>query len=398
MDQYLSSKFIRVCLPLVLLSVVVNGKTRNGVVFNVKDFGAVANGLTNDTEAFDAAWKEACAVKGNATLRIPEGTYMVGPIMFEGPCNGFMEVQLKGLLLAPTNLSVFYPEYSRNWIEFRHLNNLLVHGGGILDGQGYSAWPSHHLLQLPYSLGFNKVINGAIRGISLVNSKNLHMEIFACQNFSVKSLTISAPQHSPNTDGIHIGRSTNITVKDTIIGDGDDCIAILQGSTSVIISNVMCGPGHGISVGSLGGRPREGDVVGLTVKNCTFTGTDNGLRIKTWQSSPSRSFVSDVLFQNILMRNVSNPIIIDQHYCPHGNCNPSTPSKVKISRVQFDNIAGTYRNPVAVKLVCSEDYPCSDVGLGDIDLEYIGDSKPEPNSCVNVQGYSNGNVKPASCI
>lgn len=67
------------------------------------------------------------------------------------------------------------------------------------------------------------------------------------------------------------------------------------------------------SVGSLGKLPKELDVQGVIVKNCTLQGTTNGLRIKTYPASdPSRA--SGMLFQDIIMGNVENPIIIDQSY------------------------------------------------------------------------------------
>lgn len=58
----------------------------------------------------------------------------------------------------------------------------------------------------------------------------------------------------------------------------------------------------------------------MTVKSVTFTGTENGVRIKTW-ARPTKGFVKDVLFQHIQMVDVQNPVIIDQNYCPgEKNC------------------------------------------------------------------------------
>lgn len=71
---------------------------------------------------------------------------------------------------------------------------------------------------------------------------------------------------------------------------------------------------HDVSVGSLGKYRHEEDVRGIVVKNCTLSGTDNGVRIKTWPGSDSSS-ASGMLFQDIIMNNVKNPIIIDQRYC-----------------------------------------------------------------------------------
>ena len=73
-------------------------------------------------------------------------------------------------------------------------------------------------------------------------------------------------------------------------------------------------------MGSLGKYPNEEDVRGITVKNCTLIGTENGIRIKSWPGSPP-SAASGMFFQNIDMENVKNPIIIDQEYCPNSHCN-----------------------------------------------------------------------------
>lgn len=61
----------------------------------------------------------------------------------------------------------------------------------------------------------------------------------------------------------------------------------------------------------------EGPVKNITLKSAVFTGSDNGLRIKTY-ARPNDGSVSGVLFEDIVMRNVKNPIIIDQNYCDGG--------------------------------------------------------------------------------
>lgn len=144
-------------------------------------------------------------------------------------------------------------------------------------------------------------------------------------------MRIEAPEDSPNTDGIHIGRSSGVIIHDALIGTGDDCISIGHGNTDILISNIWCGPGHGISVGSLGKYPNEGDVRGLVVRDSFITNTMNGVRIKTWQDSPSFSSVTNITFENIRMKNVKNPIFIDQTYCPHNLCNDDSVRKTLLS-------------------------------------------------------------------
>ena len=72
---------------------------------------------------------------------------------------------------------------------------------------------------------------------------------------------------------------------------------------------------------------REPGVQNVTVKTVTFTGAQNGARIKTW-GRPSNGFVRGVLFQHIDMVNVKNPILIDQNYCPN---NKGCPGQVHIT-------------------------------------------------------------------
>ena len=69
------------------------------------------------------------------------------------------------------------------------------------------------------------------------------------------------------------------------------------------------------SVGSLGGEAQEAGVQNITVRAVEFTGTQNGLRIKTW-AKPSNGFVKGVTFEHAVMKNVQNPIVVDQNYCP----------------------------------------------------------------------------------
>ncbi|XP_058111789.1 exopolygalacturonase-like [Magnolia sinica] len=368
-------------------------------VFNVKDFGAIADGKTDSSKALLDAWKEACAWDGIGRVLIPKGTFLVGPVVFKGPCKSTIAFQVAGVVKAP-GLEKFE---SDSWIEFQYVNGLMVTGGGTFDGQGALAWPHNQCPKmkkcklLPTSLRFMFVTDATIRGISSVNSKLFHMNIVGCKNIKLQAINISAPGDSPNTDGIHIGDSSGVKISRSVIGTGDDCISIGPGNSNVSISNIFCGPGHGISIGSLGKYPNEGNVVGVNVRNCTITGTTNGLRIKTWQDSSILS-ASNFIFEDIVMNNVYNPIIIDQEYCPYASCTQLTPSRVKINDVSFTNIRGSSASQVAVNLLCSKSMPCQNMQLNNINLVYNGYGGPATSSCSNIKGTSSGPQSPQSCL
>jgi len=370
-------------------------------IFNVRSFGAKSDGMTDNTQAFMKAWVAACHWRGKARLVIPSGTFLVGQVIFQGPCNNPSPiiVQMTGTVKAVTDMSEFP---SPEWFTFERLNGFILIGGGTFDGQGATAWKYNNCHKnadcqlLPTNIKFNSITNGKVRRINSINSKSFHIALNNCENFGFRAININAPQESPNTDGIHISRSTEVTISNAVIGTGDDCISIGQGSTNVTISGVTCGPGHGISVGSLGKYPDEKDVKGIIVRNCTLLNTDNGVRIKTWPGSPP-SQASSFLFEDIVMNNVKNPIIIDQQYCPASSCNKK-PSQVKVSDVHFRNIRGTSTSQVAVNIMCSQSVPCQNVQLFNINLKYNGNKLnglPAIAACSNAKlGFSGIQIPP----
>ncbi|KAL4348069.1 hypothetical protein GQ457_17G011360 [Hibiscus cannabinus] len=115
---------------------------------------------------------------------------------------------------------------------------------------------------------------------------------------------------SPNTDGIHIGRSDGVNIIDADIRTGDDCISIGDGTKHLDVKGVTCGPGHGISIGSLGKFENEEPLEGITISKCTMSDTTNGIRIKSWASEFTGT-ASNIHFKDITVKNVSCPVIID---------------------------------------------------------------------------------------
>nr|GMC90143.1 polygalacturonase-like [Ipomoea batatas] len=245
-------------------------------------------------------------------------------------------------------------------------------------------------------MAFYNSNNVVISGLSSVNSQMFHILIDGCHNAKLQGVKISAPGNSPNTDGIHLQSSTAVTILNSHIGTGDDCISIGPGNSNLWIENIACGPGHGISIGSLGWEMEEAGVQNVTVKTATFTGTQNGLRIKTW-ARPSNGFVRNVVYQHAVMSGVQNPIIIDQNYCPDDKNCPQQSSGVKISGVTYEDVHGTSATEVAVKLECSMTEPCSKITLDHVNLTFK-DEKAEA-SCANAGGTTFGLVLPLiSCF
>ncbi|XP_022157387.1 exopolygalacturonase-like [Momordica charantia] len=382
-------------LSVVLLFVSTTKAQSSDGIFDVTKFGAMPN--ADISKALMSAWKEACASPIQSKVIIPKVAYKLGTIDLTGPCKSPIEVQLQGTIQAPIDLT------GEGWVQFKYIDHFTLSGGGTFDGQGKAAWEKNDCDKnpkcdrLPMSLRFSFITNSIVSDITSKDSKNFHVQILGCNNLTFQHVNVNAPGDSINTDGIHIGRSTGINILSTNIGTGDDCISLGDGSKQVTITNVTCGPGHGISVGSLGRYTAEEPVEGIRATNCTIMNTSNGVRIKTWPASPTAGTASDMHFEDMIMVNVSNPILIDQEYCPYNQCNKKSPSKVKISKVSFKNVRGSSANALAVKLVCSAEVPCEDVEVADIDLTYNGNEGPISSQCKNVKPIISGKQNPRAC-
>jgi len=177
------------------------------------------------------------------------------------------------------------------------------------------------------------ITNGRIENLHSFDSKGGHFIVFGSTNMTFTNLSLISPANNRNTDGIKISHTNGINITSVTIATGDDCVAMISGTKNVRITDVFCGPGHGISVGSLGGgNPLELPVEDIVVMNCTFNGSSNGVQIKTWPfplKTPLK--VSNFTYEDIIMINVQNPIFINQQYCPEHNCDMSVRSYVTFS-------------------------------------------------------------------
>lgn len=388
----------RSILPAAL-ALLFFASTARSLDFDVTKYGANGGAGSDITQALVSAWKEACAATNASKIVVPAGKHVLMEVLLEGPCKSSIEVQVDGTLQAPADPAQIKTD---GWVTFQNVDQFTLSGSGTFDGQGKTAWTKNECTKkkdcapLPTNLRFNFVTNAIVKDITSLDSKYFHVNVLGGKNFTLQHVTITAPGDSPNTDGIHIGRSNGVTIIDTSIKTGDDCVSLGDGSQQINITGVTCGPGHGISVGSLGKYQTEEPVAGIYVKNCTITGTMNGVRIKTWPASPVGSAM-DMHFEDITLDNVGTPVLIDQEYCPWNQCTAQVPSKIKISKVSFRRIRGTSSTQVAVKLACSRGYPCDQVEVSDIDIAYNGAEGPATSTCSNVKPMISGKQNPAIC-
>jgi polygalacturonase len=192
-------------------------------------------------------------------------------------------------------------------------------GGAMLVGQRDSWWDLAQVAKVrdlrqncPRLLVVRRSNGFVLYQVTLRNAPNFHVSVEETDGFTAWSVRIDTPATARNTDGIDPSSSTNVTIAHSFIRDGDDDVAIKAGdngpSTHMSVVDDHFYSGHGMSIGS----ETNGGVSDVLVKDISIDGADNGIRIK---SDASRGgLVQRVVYEDVCMRGVKNPIVLTPHY------------------------------------------------------------------------------------
>jgi hypothetical protein len=200
-----------------------------------------------------------------------------------------------------------------------------ITGSGTIDGSGEMFWlwsdkaarrypPGRTVVRRPHLIVFNGIKRLHVDGVTLTNSPMYHL-VPSGEDITVENLRIVAPSDSPNTDAIDPA-GHRIVIRNCEIDNGDDNVALHAGSSDMLVENLTCLHGHGISIGS----GTRGGLSHVVVRHCTFDGTDNGLRIKSYRGGGGE--VHDINYYDLTMKNVRRPFDINMRY--NGNAGLAT--------------------------------------------------------------------------
>ncbi|CAI5524438.1 unnamed protein product [Closterium sp. Naga37s-1] len=214
-----------------------------------------------------------------------------------------------------------------------------------------------------------------------------HMNIKDLAGAWIHDISTSTPYNSPNTDSLHLTRTTDVLVEDysshggeLVSHGGDDNVSIVGGCRNITIRNVVATAGHGISIGSLGMDGTLACVSDIRVQNVQLAALSNGLRIKTYQGG--QGAVWNILYENVTMQDVKYPIIIDQYYCDTATACLIQQSAVAIFNITYRNVQGTTNGTRGITLNCSASVPCQQIRLDNINID---SSYPDDHSKAVLQ-------------
>jgi polygalacturonase len=195
-------------------------------------------------------------------------------------------------------------------------------GGATLIGQHVTWWDLAHTAKVtdqqqscPRLVIARQSDGFTLYRITLRNSPNFHVTVERTDGFTAWGVKIRTPKTARNTDGIDPSSSTNVTIAHCSIATGDDNVAIKAGSngpaTHMTIEHNHFYSGHGMSIGS----ESNGGASAIRVSDLTIDGADNGIRIKSDRSRGG--LVRDVVYENVCLRDVKNPILLTTTYTLH---------------------------------------------------------------------------------
>ena len=327
---------------------------------NVRDFGAVGDGVHDDTQAIQSAIN--CLPK-NGRLYFPKGTYFTAPLCLKSHIT--LDIPEGAKILATPDKSRFpvipgkildmengeevhFGTWEGNAVSMhqavifaQHAEDISIVGRGIIDGNAPEAgwWidVKSHPHGRPRLMFFNRCDGVSVHGIHARNSASWQMHPYFSRNISFLDMFISAPKDSPNTDAIDPEACDVVNIIGCRFSVGDDCVAIKSGKIEIgskfkqpanlhTIRNCLMEFGHGaVTLGS----EMAGGVTNLTVNRCVFRETDRGLRIKTRRGRGKDAIIDGVVFENIRMEGVLTPIVINMWY---NCCDPDRNSEYVWSR------------------------------------------------------------------
>ena len=335
-------------------------------MFDVRAFGATGDGKTSDTASIQKAL-DACGTNGG-TVRFPAGTYLSGPLVLRTKSVVWLQ---KDARLKATDEPKDYLPAEVSWQDIldgkskgpftpfiggKDLQDVTIRGEGLIDGSGAKWWVpaeearrkvSGYTLPRPNLIVLTRVTNLVVRDVTLQNSPKFHLVPTECEDVVISNVTVLAPAGAANTDAIDPTISRRVLITKCLIDVGDDNIAIKSGKKvsgrefaceDITVTDCVFKNGHGMSIGS----ETVGGVRNVTVRNCRFEGTENGIRIKSPRGRGGT--VENLVCERITMDKVDPAILITAYYpkIPKEDAaQPMTPATPIFRNIRISDLTAT---------------------------------------------------------
>ena len=323
---------------------------------SLKDFGAIGDGITLNTQAFEKALK-ALDKKGGGRLVVPEGIYLTGPLTLKY-CTDLHLERGAVILLSPDKRDHLKDGKVRPGISASKRHDVSISGEGVIDGNGAwwrpvkrskvsdvewkaylkmggtvtedgSLWYPFGLKNYPdiaadartqermrtHLIRFTDCERVTVTGVTIQNSPKFHLVPSRCKDVTIEGVTVRCPWNAQNGDGIDLMNCCNVLVSHCTVDVGDDGICLKAGAgengrrdgpcKNIVIEYNTVYHAHG---GFVIGSEFSGGMEDIIVRHNSFLGTDTGLRFK---SAPERGGLTrNIRISDIHMADIKDQAVV----------------------------------------------------------------------------------------
>ena len=385
--------------------------------YNVGALGGVGDGVSDDGPVLAEAARR-CAADGGGTIVVPRGTWLTGSVRLPGRTT--LRIEAGATVLGsrdPARYPVADQPWEGRWIQApapllwaADAEDVAIVGDGTIDGQGEDWWAAvraRRLTARPRLVAFLSCRRVRIEGVRLTRSPSWTVHPWRCRDVRISGITIVNPPHAPNTDGLDPESCRDVEITGCTIDVGDDAIVLKSGAgrenfppcERVTIRDCTIRHGHG---GIVIGSEMSGGVRDVAVANCTMTGTDRGIRIKTRRGRGGT--VENLSVENVTMREVGCPVVMHMYYrytglraeeVPWASSREPQPVDdgtplirgVRLRNVVADDVTG----PCLAFLYGLPERPIADVSLSDCRLRHRAEPDPEQSEPAMMIHWKRGN-------
>jgi hypothetical protein len=306
--------------------------------YNVKDYGAVGDGVILDTKAIQSTI-DACAAHNGGTVVVPKGTYLIGTLALRD--NVTLYLAADAMLLGSQDIAQYAPGEPGDDYHFRHCllyardaKNISLCGKGSVDGQG-AAFPcvsrqdsipafrgevkhqsrNGEITQQesrpyvrPMLIIFLNCQYISIRDIEVKNSASWGVHFVACDHIWIDSVRVKN-RARPNGDGLDVESCRHVLISNCDIDCDDDAICLKSSIAqrpceNIVVTNCIISSN---TAAVKFGTPSRGGFKNIAISNCAFYNCGMGA-IKLL--SVDGGTLENVTINNIAMQHVEGPLFM----------------------------------------------------------------------------------------
>jgi polygalacturonase len=389
-------------------------------VFDIRDFGAIADGKSKATSAIRQAIAQASS-RGGGTVLVPPGHWLTGPIHLASNIN--LHVSEGAVLAFSQEFADYLPPVLTRWeglelynysplIYARDCENVAITGQGKLDGRGQAWWPWKTTQREAAARLYEMASHGVPTAERVLASEGglrpSFVQTVGCKNVLIEGVTLSNgpfwtihPVYSenvivrrvrvettgPNNDGCDPDSSRNVLIEDSFFSTGDDCVVIKSGlnedgwrvgkpSENIVVRRLHGEHGHG---GVVIGSEMSGGVRNVWVTDSEFFGTDRGLRIKSMRGRGG--VIENVYYDHVRHRDIRMMVVELTSFYASSTLKPKTATPPTIRNIHVSNVSARGAKQ-AIDIVGLPELPVSDVSFENVDI--VADQGLRCVDCRNV--------------